>query len=375
MESTHHNTHVADPIVVYSTREDEAQKRDDIENIQFQIDTPRDIRQTSNGEKIEATGSNLHGMSDLTRHIMENAVVPSTRNKYKCIEKKWLLYCRDRGMDPMSQGTVVFLNFLSFSYQNKAKWGYLKSFIPALTKYTKQVNMPMVRRLLRGVFKLRPPVARYTSIWDVNTVLTYLHAMSVDSFKDKLLKMATLLMILSGNRVNMLSHFRMRNMYMPITKEEVTFVFDEALKHSRPNWNTEKMTFRAFPQLPGLCPVKAINDYLDVRNTLSGDEAFFVTQVKPWNAAASDTIARWIKTMLGYAGIDSGKYTAHSCRSAVTSAAAFNGISLTTICKSASWSRVTTFKKHYLREISEHYDLNKENFGDQTLQNFVNAME
>ena len=180
-------------------------------------------------------------------------------------------------------------------------------------------------------------------------------------------------MLLSGNRVNMLSHFKMRNMW--ICEDEVTFVFDEALKHSRPNWNTEKMTFRAFPQLPGLCPVTAIDDYLDIRKTLSGDEAFFVTQVKPSNAAAPDTIARWIKTILSYAGIDSGKYTAHSCRSAVTSAAAFNGISLTTICKSASWSRVTTFKNHYFKEISEHYVLNKENFGELTLQNYVNSTE
>ena len=231
--------------------------------------------------------------------------------------------------------------------------------------------MPLVRQLLRGAFKLRPPVAKHSAIWDVNMVLHYIHAMRVDSFKNKLLKMATLLMLLSGNRVNMLSHFRIRNMY--INQDECTFVFDEALKHSRPNWNTEKMTFRAFPELPGLCPVVAIWDYLEVRNQLSGDEAFFVTQVKPHNEAAPDTISRWIKTMLGHAGIDSGRYTAHSCRSAVTSAAAFNGVSLSTICKSASWSRVSTFKKHYFKEITKHYDVSEENFGELTLQNFVHT--
>ena len=315
----------------------------------------------------------MHGLSKMTEHLMHNALVPSTRKKYASIEKKWLSYCSDRGMDPMMQGTVEFLNFLSFCFGNKSKWGYLRSFVPALTKYTRMVNMPMVKRLLKGVFKLRPPVARHTSIWDVNTVLHYLHAMRVDTFQNKILKMATLLMLLSGNRVNMLSHFKLTNLF--INKEEATFVFDEALKHSRPNWNTERMTFRAFPQLPGLCPVRAIEEYLEERMQLSQEEAFFVTQVKPWNAAASDTISRWIKTMLGHAGIDSGKYTAHSCRSAVTSAAAFNGISLTTICKSASWSRVTTFKKHYLKEISEHYDLNVENFGELTLQNYANTME
>ena len=308
----------------------------------------------------------------MTKQLMDNAVVKSTHSKYRCIERKWLAYCRKHHMDPNNQGTVGFLNFLSDCYKNKAKWGYLRSFVPALAKYTKEVNMPLVKRLMRGVFKLRPPVARYTSIWDVNTVLHYIHAMINNTFQLKLLKMATLLMLLSGNRVNMLSHFYIRNMYL--NERECTFVFDEALKHSRPNWNTEKMTFRAFPELPGLCPVNAIVDYLEARNALSNDGAFFVTQVKPWNKAAPDTIARWIKTVLGWAGIDSGKYTAHSCRAAATSSAVFNGISLTTILKSASWSNVTTFKNFYYKEISERYVLDKENFGELTLQNYVNTL-
>ena len=366
-ECTDYHTNMADPIVVHHFGADEDLPR--CENIKFTIVPSRYHGQAPHGEKTATPSDTLLGLSESSKELIHNALVPATHKKYECIEKKWLSYCTMMGMDPYSQGTEQFLNFLSFSFKNKAKWGYLRSFVPALAKYTRKVNMPMVRQLLRGAFKLQPPVAKHTSIWDVNIVLNYLHAMKVDNFKHKLLKMATLLMLLSGNRVNMLSHFRLRNMY--ITHEECTFVFDEALKHSRPNWNTEKMTFRAFPELPGLCPVTTIWDYLEERNTLSGDGAFFVTQVRPWNEAAPDTISRWIKTMSGCAGIDSGKYTAHSCRSAATSAAAFNGISLSTICKSASWSNVTTFKKHYFREISERYVLDRENFGELTLQNYV----
>ena len=222
--------------------------------------------------------------------------------------------------------------------------------------------------MLRGIFKLRPPVAKYTVIWDVNVVLTYLHAMTVETFQDKLLKLTVLLMLLSGNRVNMLSHFRIRNMY--ISKTEVTFVFDESLKTTNPKLNVKPMVFRAFPDIPGLCPVNAIWDYLDERNIRSSSEAFFVVQVKPWGEASPNTIARWIKTVLHFAGIDSGRYTAHSCRAAVTSAAAFAGISIDTIMKSASWANVTTFKKHYFKEISSHYTLQSENFGEEILTRY-----
>ena len=70
-------------------------------------------------------------------------------------------------------------------------------------------------------------------------------------------------------------------------------------------------------------------------------------------------------------GIDSGRYTAHSFRSASTSAAAFGGVSIMTIMKSASWKNVDTFKKFYLKDLEEGYDLKEsENFGVELLKNF-----
>ena len=41
-------------------------------------------------------------------------------------------------------------------------------------------------------------------------------------------------MILAGTRVITLVHLKVTNMY--ITDTEVTFTFDEVLKHSRPNY-------------------------------------------------------------------------------------------------------------------------------------------
>ena len=305
--------------------------------------------------------------------ILHNSLRSSTHKSYDSKERKWLKFCRIHNIDPHNQGTDVFLNFIAWIFRNKGKWGYIKGFPPALAKYfnNKYIDRTQVSWMLKGIFNLRPPVSRYTAIWDVNIVLHYIAAMIVDNYKDRVRKMAILLMLLSGNRVNMLSHFKVSNMF--ITNNECTFVFDEALKTSRPNWNTDPMVFRVYPELPSLCPVNNINDYLAERNTMAGDDAFFITHAKPHHGAAPGTIARWIKDMLCLSGIDSGRYTAHSCRSAVTSAAAFGGISLTTIIKSASWSNVTTFKKFYLKEITEFYDKEKENFGEQTLSNYADS--
>ena len=172
----------------------------------------------------------------------------------------------------------------------------------------------------------------------------------------------------------MLTHFDVTHMY--ITETECTLTFGHVLKAIRANFNSAPMTFRAYPECPQLCPVNLIWEYLSIRNELSIDPRFFIA-TKPtkgvYKGVSSDTIARWVKKMLGLCGIDSGKYTAHSCRAASTSAALFRGISIGTIVKSASWSNVDTFKKFYLKEISSCYDLGKTNFGEEMLDKYVDS--
>ena len=151
---------VANPIVVHVPTEDEGTRHHDRSHTELETLTTRYNDETPDGQEAEAPRTTLHGISEMTKELMHNAVVKSTHRKYRCIEQKWLAYCQKNDMDPNKQGTVGFLNFLSHCYENKAKWGYLRSFIPALAKYTKDVNMPLVKQLMRGVFKLRPPVAR-----------------------------------------------------------------------------------------------------------------------------------------------------------------------------------------------------------------------
>ena len=55
------------------------------------------------------------------------------------------------------------------------------------------------------------------------------------------------------------------------------------------------------------------------------------------------------------AGINTGLFSPHSCRLAATGKADVSGTSITTILQSASWSRTSTFKKFYLKDIQQVY--------------------
>ena len=192
----------------------------------------------------------------------------------------------------------------------------------------------IVNKVLKGIHNVRPSTAKYSAVWDVNLVLAYIGAMKSETFSELSLKMVSLLMLLSGNRVNMLSHMKVTHMF--INEEECTFTFDEVLKTTQPGVSTLPMTFKAYPDDRSLCPVGNMWRYLEMRNILSGEDQLIITRVKPHKAARPETIANWLKLMLSHAGINTGRYSAHSYRASSTSSAALGGVSIGTILKSAS---------------------------------------
>ena len=92
----------------------------------------------------------------------------------------------------------------------------------------------------------------------------------------------------------------------------------------------------------------------------------FISYTKPHKAVSPDTVSRWVKTTLVDAGIDTSKYSAHSTRSASTSAAKGNNISIATIMKSTGWSQESTFAKFYDKPVAP-----RENFGLNSLKLYV----
>ena len=115
------------------------------------------------------------------------------------------------------------------------------------------------------MFKLRPPKTKY-AIWDANILLNFLENMSTDNDMDVNRKLVCLFMLLSGSRVNSISHLGITNMYL--TDTECTLVSGDVLKHSRSSFKEKPLVFRAFPQNPKLFPVSTLIQYLDMTVTI-----------------------------------------------------------------------------------------------------------
>ena len=64
---------------------------------------------------------------------------------------------------------------------------------------------------------------------------------------------------------------------------------------------------------------------------------------------ASSSVARWLKSVLSAAGIDTAIFSAHSIRGAFSSAAANVGITTNDILKAANWSSESVFQRFYYK--------------------------
>ena len=213
---------------------------------------------------------------------------------------------------------------------------------------------PGVSRLLKGIFRLRPSLPKYTVTWDVSIVLSHfiaLHRSGDNSLKVVTMKLATLLCLLSGQRSQSLEELKLDYMYLDNSK--VIFYFPVLLKTSRPKFHQAPLEFRAFGVNPVLCPVACLTKYL--AQTGRDSEAsrigqLFISYARPFLPVKSGTIARYVRTMMKEAGIDTHSFSAHSARGAATSAAKARGLSMAAICKAAGWSGCHTFARFYHRD-------------------------
>ena len=122
-------------------------------------------------------------------------------------------------------------------------------------------------------------------------------------------------------------------------------------KQSRIGHTQSAIEFQGFSS-EVLCPVKCLKAYeaatVSFRKGSDQDQLFLAIS-QPHGPVSSSTIARWLKTVMQLAGIDTSKFSAHSTRGASSSAAAMSGVSMHQILETADWSSAKTFKQFYWR--------------------------
>lgn len=287
---------------------------------------------------------------------MLNSLSSSTLKQYDSSFKLWWLFCRQNNIDFYQASVPFVLKFLTDRFEAGASYGTVNCTRSALSLIIgpRIGEDDRIKRFIKGVFRLKPPAPKYNVTWDPAIVLNYLKGLypnEVISLEKLTHKLVTLLALTTGHRVQTLSLIKIKN--IQFTDEGVQIFIPDLIKTSGKNTKQPLLYLKSFDSKVEICPVTTLNCYIKRTEPIRNSDAshkLFITHKKPYHEASQQTISRWIKQVLGEAGVNVSIFTAHSTRHASTSAASRSGVSIDLIQKTAGWSQNSAcFARHYNR--------------------------
>lgn len=158
--------------------------------------------------------------------------------------------------------------------------------------------------------------------------------------------------LVSAQRVQSLYKLRLDNMKPSTVK--ITFRILELVKQSRPGTSGLSLEFRAYPPDPRLCVMTHLLLYLRTTKALRGSKmALWVSFKQPHGRVSVPTISRWLRQVLGAAGVDTDILKSHSTRAAATLAAINMEVPMGHILATAGWSTEKMFQIFYNKPIAK----------------------
>ena len=189
-----------------------------------------------------------------------------------------------------------------------------------------------VRRFLKGVFELRPPMPRYQCIWDANIVLEFLRNwypyedMPLSHLTHKVV-MWLALSVSSAQRAQTLNVINVTN--ISFSDDLVEIPIYKLLKQTTARNRKFLIRLKPFKDQPSLCIIKCLRAYIEATKELrKNEEQLLISIVKPHKPVTTQTISRWLKLVLQKAGIDVVKFKAHSTRAASVSKSKQNNVNI-----------------------------------------------
>ncbi|KAK6033949.1 hypothetical protein COOONC_28548 [Cooperia oncophora] len=243
-----------------------------------------------------------------------------TRRQYSSL-KKWHTYLTQIGTDLAAANHMIPSTFLAsladkgMSYSSAASSKAAVTTIPDLVFVTTWGKDSVVVRFMEGLFRANPRMARYIINLDENPLL---------SLRQLTLKLTILLALCFPKRVSEIAPFSLGS----LQRNAHRWVFFIDYRNKIPRYGRPlSAVYEAYEDNRLLCPVKTLQQYLAAAEEFRGQEnALSLSYASPHRPISAAT------TVLVEAGVG-GDFSAHSTRSADTSKAYKQGVSLEAIMR------------------------------------------
>ena len=300
------------------------------------------------------------GISTTASTLITSARSSGTRKNYQSAWGKFTRWCCKREVDPFSCDIKHILDYLGALFVDKKECSCIGTHRSAISAYHTPVEglpvgkHPLVRLLMKGASNERPALPKYRYIWEVELVIKKFCSMPDNealTLEQLGYKLITLLGLCSIKRCGVLAALSTK--WMSHFSDRTVCAFGIKSKTSKKRL-AKPVTFYRFLDNPKLCPATTLKHYVDRTNTFRMGNSYlhvFVSFRKPHKPVTRPTLTKWVLKMLTHAGIDTGKFKAHSMRSAASSKVSSLGMQLKEVLENGNWSRESTWQRFYHKEI------------------------
>lgn len=290
-------------------------------------------------------------------HGMISSVSTGTFRQYETCFKRWWSFCKSKNNCPYTYSLQSILEFLNSIFKEGKTYSLLNSHRSALSLIFQidVKDMKLISRYLKGIYNQRPGRPKYDNTWDPQPVLSYLSKLfPLDDLNLKCLtfKLCTLLALVSAHRMQTLAKIKLDDINPQHDRIEI-FISDR-LKTSGPRSRQPVLILPFFIENPRLCAASTLQKYIERTRDLrpEGENRLLLTVKRPFHAASSQTISRYIKNVLTESGIDTDTFSGYSTRHASTSAAFRAGVDIEIIRRTAGWTKSSQmFCRFYNRPV------------------------
>ena len=313
--------------------------------------------------------------------VLSGVLRESSSRLYQSRWKIFCGWCRGRGVAPVNATVPVVVDFLIHLRQDKglsvsAVKGYCSALNSVLALKGRDLAASReITTLLRSFSRSINPVELRPPAWDISLVLQSLTGAPYEPLRtceERFLAQKTLLLLAlaSAKRIGELHALSYRVSH---TRDwgEVSFAFVTGFVAKTQDPSSLAPRFEGFsvPALPNarknrngrlLCPVRVVKVYLDrTAPHRPRCERLFVTAGRSKKEIAKTTVSFWLRKTISRAYELSGTALpvpppprARETRGIAPSILFRKNFALDQVLKAGTWRRLTTFTRHYLRDIA-----------------------
>ena len=169
-------------------------------------------------------GFSQQNISDALLNLLMDSWTTGTKKQYSPHISRWVQYCYENNLEPHTTSMVDGAEFLAKYFSTSGvEYSVMNTARSALSAVIRPINSvtfgshPLVKMMLKGIFKERPSIPKYTVTYDVNKIFTYIKSLDhVSTLSlDVLTKCtATMLCLLSGQRSHTLGAISLDFMHL-----------------------------------------------------------------------------------------------------------------------------------------------------------------